>query len=210
MLEDLRNAVIGGKPRLAVQETENALEKGYTKRQILDDGLLPAMHEISRLFKKEEPDLGHTLFCAKAMKNSLNVLKTSLEEEGLPSRGLVIIGTCGGDLHDIGKNVVSVMFEGIGARVLDLGVDVSAERFVRNVREHPEVKIVCISCLLTSSFREMEHTVQNLRKERKRSGLSFIIMVGGALVTQEIADQMGADLYTENAAEAAEAALPYL
>lgn len=210
MLDNLRNAVIGGKPRLAVQETEQAIRDGYPKEQILNEGLLPAMHEISREFKKDEPDLAHTLSCAKAMKNSLNLLQANLEEETFPSKGLVIIGTCGGDLHDIGKNVVAVMFEGIGAHILDLGVDVSSERFVKNVREHPEVRVVCISCLLTTSFREMERTVQNLRKERKRSGLDFIIMVGGAPVTQKIADKMGADIYTENAAKAAEAALPYL
>lgn len=210
MFENLRNAVIGGKPRLAVRETEQAIRDGFSKKQILEEGLLPAMSEISLRFQKDDPDLAHTLSCAKAMKSCMDLIKADVEENSFPSRGLVIIGTCGGDLHDIGKNVVAVMFEGIGARVQDLGVDVSAERFVRSVREHPEVRIVCISCLLTTSFREMERTVQNLKKERKRAGLSFVIMVGGAPVTQKISDAMGADLYTEDAAEAASAALPYL
>ncbi len=204
MLEKIRNAVTGGKPRLAAKLTEQALDGGIPASDILNDALLGAMHQIGLNFGTNDVDIARVLSCARAMKLALEVLEPEMKQTGKTAKGRAILGTAGGDLHDVGKNIVAIMFEGIGCEVIDLGVDVPAERFIQAVEENPDVQIVCVSCLLTTSLAEMKRIVRALREIRKKH--SFVIMVGGGPVTREYAAEIGADIYTENAAEAAEAA----
>ena len=166
--DEIQQAVIEGKPRLAAKLEQKALA------------------------------------CARAMKAGLERLEPYFEGGWFGDHGKAILGTAGGDLHDVGKNIVAIMFRGSGFEVVDLGVDVSARQFVQAVRENPDVKVVCISCLLTTSLPEMKHIVQALNEMSERR--DFRVMVGGGPVTGEFARQIGADAYTENAMEAAEIA----
>ena len=204
MYEEIQNAVTGGKPRLAAKLTEEALQRGITAADILNNSLLRAMHQISLEFGNNDGDIARVLACARAMKMALEILEPEVRKQGTDPGGSAILGTAGGDLHDVGKNIVGIMLESIGCEVIDLGVDVPAERFVQAVEENPDVQIVCVSCLLTTSLTEMKRIVRALREIRKN--YHFVIMVGGGPVTGEYAMEIGADVYTENAAEAAETA----
>lgn len=202
--EELQRSVIEGKPRLAVQLVQEELRSGRRAEEILDQGLLPAMHQIGLDFARTDQDVARILACARAMKRAMNELEPQMQERGKESQGTAIIGTAGGDLHDVGKNIVAMMFEGIGFTVIDLGVDISADRFVQALREHPEAEVVCISCLLTTSMPEVRRIVSALKRQKKKR--AFYIMIGGAPITEEFAQSVGADLYTDNGAEAAERA----
>ena len=204
MFEEIQNAVTGGKPRLAAKLTEKALESGIPATDILNNSLLRAMHQIGLDFGSNDTDIARVLACARAMKMALEVLEPEVRKSGKEYIGKAILGTAGGDLHDVGKNIVAIMFESIGCEVVDLGVDVPAERFVQAVEQNAGVQIVCVSCLLTTSMAEMRRIVRALREIRKKH--HFVIMVGGGPVTREFAKEIGADIYTENAAEAAETA----
>ncbi len=204
MFAEIQNAVTGGKPRLAAKLTEQALESGVPATEIINNSLLVAMHQIGLDFGSNDTDIARVLACARAMKMALEVLEPEVKKSGKGYVGKAILGTAGGDLHDVGKNIVAIMFESIGCEVVDLGVDVPAERFVQAVEQNPGVRIVCVSCLLTTSMAEMGRIVRALRDIRKKH--PFVIMVGGGPVTKEFAEEIGADIYTENAAEAAETA----
>lgn len=202
--DEIQEAIIEGRPRLAAKLVKKALNNGEKAADILEHGLLEAMHRMGTDFQDDDSDIAKVLACARAMKTSLEQLEPSLDNSHRENLGKVILGTAGGDLHDVGKNVVAIMFRGSGFEVLDLGVDVSAQRFVRAVQEHPDVKIVCISSLLSTSLPEMKHIVQALNEMENRS--DFHVMVGGGTVSEEFARQIGADAYTENAVDAAETA----
>ena len=204
MFAEIQNAVTGGKPRLAAKLTEQALESGVPATEIINNSLLVAMHQIGLDFGSNDTDIARVLACARAMKMALEVLEPEVKKSGKGYVGKAILGTAGGDLHDVGKNIVAIMFESIGCEVVDLGVDVPAERFVQAVEQNPGVRIVCVSGLLTTSMAEMGRIVRALRDIRKKH--PFVIMVGGGPVTKEFAEEIGADIYTENAAEAAETA----
>ena len=204
MYEEIQNAVTEGKPRLAAKLTEEALEQGISAGDILNNSLLQAMHRIGLYFGNNDGDIARVLACARAMKMALEVLEPEVKRTAAAPEGSAILGTAGGDLHDVGKNIVGIMLESIGCEVIDLGVDVPAERFVQAVEDNPDVQIVCVSCLLTTSMAEMRRIVRALREIKKK--YHFVIMVGGGPVTEEYAREIGADVYTENAAEAAETA----
>lgn len=204
MYDEIQKAVTEGKPRLAAKLTEEALRRGASAKDILDTGLLRAMHQIGLDFGDNDGDIARVLACARAMKMALQILEPEVRKSGKQALGKAILGTAGGDLHDVGKNIVAIMFESIGCEIVDLGVDVPAERFVQAVEENPDARLVCVSCLLTTSMSEMKRIVRALREARKRHG--FVIMVGGGPITREYAMEIGADVYTENAAEAAEEA----
>ena len=204
MYEEIQKAVTGGKPRLAAKLTEEALAKGASATDILHNGLLIAMHQISLDFGNNDGDIARVLACARAMKMALEILEPEVRKNREKPVGRAILGTAGGDLHDVGKNIVAIMFESIGCEVIDLGVDVPAERFVQAVEDNPDVQIVSVSCLLTTSMTEMKRIVRSLREIRKK--YHFVIMIGGGPITREYAGEIGADIYTENAAEAAETA----
>lgn len=200
-LDEIQNAVIQGKPRLAEKLVEEALENGADSAEILARGLLGGMQQIGLRFG-DDRDVARALASSRAMKAGLEKLKPFLEQGVRGNRGRVLIGTAGGDLHDVGKNIVSITLRCAGFEILDLGVDVSAEQFVDAVRKDPKVDIVCISSLLTTSMPEMRHIVQALNGLDNRR--SFQIMIGGGSVTREFAEEIGADAYTEDAAAAAE------
>ena len=202
--DEIKKAVIEGKPRLAAKMVQGALNRGEDATDILNNGLLKAMHQMGADFQDNDGDIARVLACARAMKTGLEQLEPSLEKGSFGNYGKAILGTAGGDLHDVGKNIVAIMFRGSGFEVIDLGVDVSARGFVKAVQENPDVKIVCISSLLTTSLPEMRHIVQSLNELENRR--AFHVMVGGGPVSEDFARQIGADAYTENAVDAAEKA----
>ncbi len=199
--EEIQSAVAEGRPRLAARLVEEALNSGAAGTEILNQGLLGGMRRI-RLKMQDDRGVARALASARAMKEGMEKLKPFLEQGALNNRGKVLIGTAGGDLHDVGKNLVGYMLRYSGFQIVDLGVDVSAEQFVEAVRRNPDAGIVCISSLLTTSMPEMRHIVQALNELDSRK--NFKIMIGGGSVTREFAEEIGADAYTEDAAEAAE------
>ena len=199
-LDEIQNAVIQGKPRLAEKLVEEALENGADSAEILARGLLGGMQQIGLRFG-DDRDVARALASSRAMKAGLEKLKPFLEQGVMNTRGKILIGTAGGDVHDVGKNIVGYTLRYSGFQVVDLGVDVSAEQFVQAVRDNLDAGIVCISSLLTTSMPEMRHIVQALNGLEQRG--RFKIMIGGGSVTREFAREIGADAYTENAMEAA-------
>ena len=199
--EEIQSAVAEGKPRQAARLVEEALAGGAEGTAILNQGLLGGMRRV-RLKMQDDIDVARALASARAMKEGMEKLKPFLEQGAMNTRGKILIGTAGGDLHDVGKNIVGYTLRYSGFQVVDLGVDVSAEQFVQAVRDNPDAGIVCISSLLTTSMPEMRHIVQALNGLDNRR--SFQIMIGGGSVTREFAEEIGADAYTEDAAAAAE------
>jgi len=188
----------GEKVAKLVQEE---IDKGTDISSILNDGLIAAMDEIGKRFSEGELFVPEMLMAANAMKNGLDILKPHLAKETTSSRGTVVIGTVKGDLHDIGKNLVAMMMEGAGFEVINLGVDVDTEKFIEAAQEH-KADIIAMSALLTTTMPEMKVVIDTL-KERS---LSYKTMVGGAPVSQEFADEIGADGYAEDAPGAVEKA----
>ncbi|NQS91632.1 MAG: corrinoid protein [Chloroflexi bacterium] len=177
---------------------QKALDEGISANEILDNGLIAAMKEVGRLFEEGEYFVPEMLISARAMQGGLNILKPHLVDSGVQPKGKVIIGTVKGDLHDIGKNLVSMMLEGAGYEVVDLGTDVSSELFVEKIKEGAD--IVGFSALLTTTMPSIETTIQAINDAGLRDSIK--IMVGGAPVTQEYADEIGADGFAVDASRA--------
>ncbi|HIU77345.1 MAG TPA: cobalamin-dependent protein [Candidatus Pelethocola excrementipullorum] len=207
-MEEIRYAIEEGKPRAVEKTLQEAIKVGTEPRSILDDAMLPAMRKVGHHYRDEDGDVARILAAARAMKKGMDYLEPYLEGEYFGNLGKVILGTAGGDLHDVGKNLVGIMFRSVGFDVIDLGVDVSTRRFINAVKEHPEVDIVCVSSLLTTSMPEMRHIVHSLNELHNRK--DFKVMVGGGPITKEFAIQIGADGYTENAVDAAEIARSFM
>ena len=202
-INEIFEAVETGKVKMITALVEEALNEGIDPPSILNDGMVNAMASIGEKFQKSIIFVPEMLIAAKTMKKGVEVLKPKLGSASLSSRGKAIIGTVYGDLHDIGKNLVALMIESAGFEVIDLGVDVSVDAFVNAIRENPDAKIVGLSCLLTTTMPALKETAQAI----KASGLTgFKLIVGGAPITQEFADQVGADGYSADAAGAAELA----
>jgi len=210
-MEDILNQISvnlqNGKSKAVAELVQQALDEGVAPESILDNGLLAGMSIIGTKFKNNEVFVPEVLVAARAMKKGAEVLQPILTAAGIKAKGTAVIGTVQGDLHDIGKNLVKMMMEGHGIQMIDLGVDVSAERFVEAAKEN-NASIICCSALLTTTMVEMKNIVDLV----KNSGLGgkVTIMVGGAPVTQAFCDQIGADCYTPDAASAAEAAMQYI
>ena len=200
LTQDGKNKEIG----LAVQE---ALDAGCDPTAILNDAMIGAMAVVGDNFKKEIIFVPQMLAAARAMKAGVEVLKPYLATGEAGSAGTIILGTVAGDLHDIGKNLVGMMFESAGFEVIDLGVDVPIQTFIDEVNKHKEASIVALSALLTTTMPSLRDTVAALLEQPFRSRIK--IMVGGAPISQEFADEIGADAYTEDAASAAECAKKY-
>ena len=183
---------------------EQALSEGYSASEILEKGLMDGMDVIGQKFKDNEVFVPEVLIAARAMTKGVEVLRPHLVADGVVEKGTVVLGTVKGDLHDIGKNLVRMMMEGKGLKVVDLGVDVSAEMFLNAAREHNAQVIAC-SALLTTTMSEMGNVVEAVKASELNGKVK--IMVGGAPITQAFADQIGADRFTLNATMAAEAAL---
>ncbi len=159
------------------------------------------MKDVGNAFREDTVDIPRVLSAARGVRLSLEVLEPYLKSAGRDHAGTAIIGTVEGDLHEVGKNLVAIMFRSGGFEVIDLGVDVTDKQFVKAVKEHPEVQLVCISSLLTTSLPQMRRAVKLLRGIKRSRKL--YIMVGGGSVTEEMALDMGADAYTDNAVDAA-------
>jgi len=200
-LKALSEAIIKGDQAGALALTKAAIGEGISPADILNKGLVAGMNVIGERFKNNEVYIPEVLIAAYAMKAAMTVLEPKLVEAGVQPIGKAVIGTVKGDLHDIGKNLVAMMLKGAGFDVIDLGVDVSDEKFVLKAKE-TNAKIVGMSTLLTTTMASMEKTVKAL----KATGLTVKTMIGGAPVTQNYADKIGADGYAADAASAVDLA----
>lgn len=201
-IEKVNDLVTRGKAKLVPAAVQEALDEGLEASAVLDT-MIAAMDVVGERFKNGEIFVPEMLIAAKAMKKGVEVLKPHLASGAAGALGKVVIGTVAGDLHDIGKNLVSMMIESAGFEVIDLGVDVPVEKFVAALEEN-DVKIVACSALLTTTMPALEATVAALNAHAKRGSIK--VMVGGAPISQEFADKVGADAYTPDAASAAKKA----
>ncbi len=200
-LKALSDAIIKGDQNKSVEITRQALADGMAAKSVLDDGLIAGMDVVGARFKKNEIYIPEVLIAARAMKMAMEVLEPELVKAGVEPIGKLAIGTVQGDLHDIGKNLVAMMLKGAGFEVVDLGVDVGPEKFVEQAKSKG-IQLIGMSALLTTTMPGMEKTVTAL----KNAGLSTKIIVGGAPVTQDYADKIGADGYAADAASAVDMA----
>lgn len=201
-MEALAQAVISGKAPDAKALTEAALAEGVAPGSILDDGLVAGMNVVGVKFKNNEFYVPEVLIAARAMAKAMEVLEPELAKSGVEPVGTVAIGTVKGDLHDIGKNLVAMMLKGAGFSVMDLGVDVKPEKFVEAVKNG--AGIVALSALLTTTMPAMKETIEALKAEGIRD--KAFVMIGGAPVTQNYSDEIGADGYSADAASAVDKA----
>ena len=193
-----------GKAKEVKELTQQAIDEGLGPQEILEGGLMAGMDVIGKKFKNNEVFVPEVLIAARAMNAGMEVLKPLLADAGVKARGTVVIGTVKGDLHDIGKNLVAMMMEGKGLTVIDLGTDVSAEQFVEAAQSN-NAQIVACSALLTTTMKEMEQVVKAFQDAGTRDQVK--VMVGGAPVTNSFCSSIGADVYSPDAASAAEAAV---
>ena len=203
VLQEISEQLQRGKAKLVKELVQQAIDEGIPAKQILEEGLLSGMGVIGVKFKNNEVFVPEVLVAARAMNMGVQVLKPHLQESGVQAKGRVCIGTVKGDLHDIGKNLVKLMMEGKGLEVIDLGTDVAPETFIRTAVEQ-ECGVICCSALLTTTMSAIGDVVKAAEEAGIRDKVS--IMVGGAPVTQAFCDQIGADVYTPDAATAADAA----
>ena len=202
-LENVHDLVVRGKAKLVPAAVQETLDEGVEASKILDT-MISAMDVVGENFKNGTIFVPELLIAAKAMKKGVEVLKPHLASGAAGALGKVIIGTVAGDLHDIGKNLVAMMIESAGFEVIDLGVDVPVEKFLSAYEENPDTKIVACSALLTTTMPALQETVTALNAAPWRKNVK--VMVGGAPITQEFADKIGADAYTPDAASAAKKA----
>lgn len=202
-IKELAAAVEKGKAKAVPILVQDCLDQGIDPAEILNDGMIGAMSWVGDQFKRGDIFVPEMLVAAKAMKKGVEVLRPHLSGKQDVKIGKMVMGTVSGDLHDIGKNLVIMMVESTGYEVVDLGIDVPVERFVEASAD-PEVTVVGLSALLTTTMGAMKETVAALNKSPRRA--AFKIMVGGAPVTQQFAEEIGADIYTADAASAAQAA----
>ena len=202
-IEELAALVEKGKAKLVPGAVQACLDEGVAPIDILNKGMIDAMAVVGDKFKRNEIFVPEMLVAAKAMKKGVEVLKPYLSGDNSAKIGKMVMGTVYGDLHDIGKNLVIMMIESTGYEVVDLGIDVPVEKFVEAASD-PEVTVVGVSALLTTTMPAMQETVAALNAMPRRK--DFKVMVGGAPITQEFATEIGADVYTEDAASAGQAA----
>jgi 5-methyltetrahydrofolate--homocysteine methyltransferase len=203
MLSMIFQSILEGDAKKAAAGVEQALEAGIDPGDILNQGMIPAMAEVGRLFEVQEYYIPEMLISARAMQGGLAILKPYLVDSDVKPTGKVVLGTVKGDLHDIGKNLVGMMLEGTGFEVVDLGTDVSAEQFVAAVKEH-QPEFVGMSALLTTTMPGMITTIDALTEAGVRDRVK--VMVGGAPLTPQFAEQIGADVYAPDASSAAKQA----
>ncbi len=195
----LSEAVIKGDISTAVAETQKEIDAGSDVQSIIDDGLISAMDVVGERFSKGIIFVPQMLRSAKTMQECVKLLKPLLQETEVTTKGKVLLGTVKGDLHDIGKNLVSMMMEGAGFTITDLGVDVSPEKFVQKAQEI-EPDIVAMSALLSTTMPSMPQTIEALKKAGIRDKVQ--VMIGGAPVTENYAREINADAYASDAGSA--------
>ncbi len=202
--EALAGAIIECNAAKAAELTQKLVDEGVKPSEIINMGLIGGMNVVGDRFKKGDMYVPEVMMAAKAMHAGMNIVKPLLLEGESSSTGKVIVGTVSGDLHDIGKNLVGMMMESGGMEVVDLGVDVTPEKFAAAVREH-KPQVVGLSALLTTTMLAMKDTIEVLKEEGLRDSVKVI--VGGAPVTQDFADEIGADGWAPDAASAKDLAL---
>ncbi len=200
-LKALGEAIIKGDQKTAVEITKAALAEDMAPESILKDGLIAGMNIIGAAFKKNEVYIPEVLIAARAMKSAMEFLEPKLVEAGVQPIAKAMVGTVQGDLHDIGKNLVVMMLKGAGFEVIDVGIDVPAEKFVEHAKA-TGAKVIGLSALLTTTMPAMEQAIKALRD----ADIDVKIMIGGAPVTQGYADKIGADGYAADAASAVDVA----
>lgn len=203
-LHEISVQLQAGKAKIVKGLVQQAIDEGVPAQEILEKGLLDGMNVIGEKFKNNEVFVPEVLIAARAMNQGIALLKPLLAEAGVKASGKVCIGTVQGDLHDIGKNLVKLMLEGKGLEVIDLGTDVAPETFVQTAIDQ-NCQIICCSALLTTTMGVMADVVKAAESAGIRDKVK--IMIGGAPVNQAFCDQIGADVYTSDAASAAEAAV---
>jgi corrinoid protein of di/trimethylamine methyltransferase len=195
-LKKLHDAILVGNFKLAREVTEKALAEKVDPQVLVQQYMIPAMDEVGRRYEANEYFVPELLIAARAMKASLELIRPLLVAKGAQFKGRVAIGTVKGDLHDIGKNLVAAMLEGAGFEVIDLGVDVSPEKFTNAITEK-DANIVAMSALLTTTMSSMKTIVESIKTAGLRDKVK--IMIGGAPVTDKYAQEIGADGYSSNA-----------
>ena len=195
-LEKLYEAILTGDADTAIELTEQAIAADVNPQELVNERMIPAMDEVGRRFEEGEFFIPELLISGRAMKGALDLLRPLLAASGAEPAGRVVIGTVKGDLHDIGKGLVASMLEGGGFEVIDLGVDVAAEKFVAEVRES-NADVLALSALLTTTMPAIKDVIEAMN-ETDLSGRCKV-MIGGAPITQEYADAVGADGYSESA-----------
>lgn len=205
-LESLKQSVINGKRKEVEPIVKDLLAEGMDPKKIVEDGLVPAMSVVGERYKNNEIFVPEMLVAARAMKTALTILEPLLVKAGIKPKYKAIIGTVEGDLHDIGKNLVAMMLRGADMDVIDLGVNVPPAKFVEAVEQHSP-QVVALSALLTTTMPAMRTVAESLRKS---FGDKIKIMVGGAPITQQFSNEIGADGYSADAASAVDLALRLL
>ena len=200
LVQEVYSAVLNGNASEVKEKVQLALDNGTEAETILNSGLIAAMKEVGQLFEDGEYFVPEMLISARAMQSGMIILRPHLVAQDIKPIGKVVIGTVKGDLHDIGKNLVSMMLEGSGFQIFDLGTDVSPEKFLDAINTH-KPDIVGMSALLTTTMVNMEKTMQFLEENGVRKGVKVII--GGAPISQKYADDIGADGYAPDASQAA-------
>ena len=208
ILEKLTLAIEQGHPNETEELVRNALEDGIDPVVLVEEVMVPAMRKVGEKYKNQQVDIPGILSAARSVQKGFRIVKELKADYSEKECGTIILGTIEGDLHDVGKNLVAMMFRGAGFNVIDLGVDVSEKQFLRAVKENPEVSIVCISSLLSTTLQEMKQVVKALRKNDPKH--KYKIMIGGGAVTKELAEKIGADGYTDNCVDAAEMAKKFV
>ena len=203
IIEEISELLQKGRVKNVKALVQQAVDEGYDPKVILNDGLLAGMAVVGGRFKREEIFVPDVLISARAMNVGLEILEPLLVEVGNEAVGKIVIGTVKGDLHDIGKNLTAMMFKGAGFEVYDLGVDVSAETFIEKAEE-VGADVIGMSALLSTTMDNMREVIELLKEKGLRD--KYIVMIGGAPITDEFAQKIGADYYTPDAASAAEVA----
>ena len=203
-LGSIQSTVVEGEIKEITRLTRQALKEGIPAEEILKDGIFAGLEIVGQKFQDNSFFVSDMLYASKVAKKGISLLKPYLESQCPGTHHRVIIGTVEGDLHDIGKDLVSTALRLNGFEVLDLGIDVSGESFLEALEKYPDTEIVCLSALLTATMPNMKKIVETLRRAYPDRG--FRIMVGGAPLSEEFAESIGADAYTKNAMEAAAAA----
>ena len=201
--QELADSIIKGDNVKSKEIARKLVDEGVPAVEILNDGLMPGMDVVGKKFKANEFYIPEVLIAARAMHAAMDIIKPLLSETGTDTKGKIIIGTVQGDLHDIGKNLVGMMLEGGGYTVVDLGVDIPSEKFVEEIKKNG-VKLIGLSALLTTTMTGMKTVIDTLKADKETAGVK--VMVGGAPLTQEYADSIGAAGYAPDASSAVDLA----
>jgi 5-methyltetrahydrofolate--homocysteine methyltransferase len=199
MLKQIQEALLLGRKDEVEKLVDQTLASGMTAAKVLNEGLIVGMERLGVMFKNSEVFIPEVLVAARAMNAGMAKLEPLLIKEGVKPKGAVVIGTVKGDLHDIGKNIVAMMLKGAGYKIIDLGIDVSPEKYVAAAQEN-RASIVALSALLTTTMVQMKNIVEAV----KAAGLGIPVIIGGAPVTRDYADQIKAQGYAPDAASAVE------